>query len=51
MVSESELDPIDEEEKRPVFSWQTGALVAALLLVGLSVWWFLQPPTADGLYQ
>ena len=51
VVSESELDPLDEEEKRPVFSWQTGALVAALLLVGLSVWWFLQPPTADSLFK
>ena len=50
MVSEDELGEADEEEARPpMFSWQTGALVVALLLVGLSVWWFLQPPTADAL--
>ncbi len=32
-----------------MFSWQTGALVVALVLVAFSVWWFLQPPTADSL--
>jgi hypothetical protein len=50
MVSEDELGEGDEEEDRPpMFSWQTGALVIALLSVGFSVWWFLQPPTADAL--
>jgi eukaryotic-like serine/threonine-protein kinase len=49
-VSEEELDEPDEEEPRPVISWQTGALVAALVAVGLIWWWSLQPPTADSLY-
>jgi serine/threonine-protein kinase len=50
-VSEDELGDVDEEEEErpPMFSWQTGALVVALVLVALSVWWFLQPPTADTL--
>jgi eukaryotic-like serine/threonine-protein kinase len=49
-LSEHEVGDVDEEEERPpMFSWQTGALVAALVLVALSVWWFLQPPTADAL--
>ena len=49
-VSEAELGDVDEEEDRPpMFSWQTGALVLALVLVALSVYWFLQPPTADAL--
>jgi len=50
VVSERELGQADEEEARaPMFSWQTGALAVALLSVGLGVWWFLQPPTADAL--
>jgi len=32
-------------------SWQTGALAAALLLLGLGTWYYLQPPSADRLYQ
>lgn len=32
-------------------SWQTGLLAAALLLVGLATWYYLQPPSADRLYQ
>ena len=51
-VAEDELDQAEAEQPRPpMFSWQTGALAAALLCVGLSVWWFLQPPTADALYS
>ncbi len=50
-VGEDELDQAEEEESRPAISWQTGALAGALLAVGLSVWWFLQPPTADALYN
>ena len=50
-VGEDELDPVAAEEPPPVISWQTGALAAALLGIGLSVWWFLQPPTADALYE
>ena len=52
VVSEEELGQADEGEDRPPkFSWQTGALVIALLLVGLSVRWFMQLPTADALYN
>ena len=50
-VAEDELDRVEPEESRPVISWQTGALAVALLLVGLSIRWFLQPPTADALYD
>ena len=32
-------------------SWQTWVLAGALLSVGLTICWFLQPPTADALYQ
>jgi serine/threonine-protein kinase len=49
-VSEDELDDVGEEEERPpVFSWQTGALIVALVLIAFGVWWSLQPPTADKL--
>jgi hypothetical protein len=50
-VGEHELDPVAEDESPPVISWHTLALAGALLLVGLSVWWFLQPPSADALYR
>ncbi len=50
-VAEHELDQVAAEPSRPIFSWHTGALAAALVLVGLTVRWFLQPPTADALYQ
>ncbi len=51
-VGEDELDPVNEDQPEPpMFSWQTGALVVALLLAGGSFWWFLQPPTADALYN
>ena len=49
-VSEDQLDHGGEEEERPpLFSWQTGALIAALVLIAFGVWWSLQPPTADKL--
>jgi eukaryotic-like serine/threonine-protein kinase len=52
LVSEDELGQSGEEEDRPaMISWQTGALVAALLLLGLTVRWFLSLPTADTLYN
>jgi eukaryotic-like serine/threonine-protein kinase len=51
-VAEEELDQVEEEAARPaLISLQTWALALALTLVGLSVWWFLQPPTADALYD
>jgi serine/threonine-protein kinase len=49
-VGEHELDPLQADEQTPMFSWQTGVLVAALLLIGLAVWWSLQPASADALY-
>jgi hypothetical protein len=52
VVNEDELDQVEEEEARPpMFSWQTGVLVVALLSVGLGVWWSLRPPTADSLFE
>ncbi len=51
VVPKEELDQAEEEESRPWFSWQTGALVAALLLLWAGAWWALQPPSADTLYN
>lgn len=52
VVDESELDHVDEDEPRSaMISWQTWALAASLVAMGLIAWWFLQPPTVDGLYQ
>ena len=52
LVGEEELGQSDEEEDRPaMISWQTWALAAALLLLGLTVRWFLLPPTAEALYN
>jgi hypothetical protein len=51
-VKENELDQAETgEPPTAMVSWHTLALVLALLLVGGSVWWFLQPPTADALYK
>jgi serine/threonine-protein kinase len=51
-VAEEELDRVEEEEARPaLISFQTWALALALISLGLSVWWFLQPPTAEALYE
>lgn len=50
-VDENELDQLEEDQTRPAMvSWQTWALAGALLLLGLTVWWFLQPPKANTLY-
>jgi hypothetical protein len=51
VVPKEELDQDEEEESRPWFSWQTGALAAAILLLGLGARWALQPPSADSLYN
>lgn len=50
-VSEDELDRIEDEDRPATFSWQTGILAVALLLIGLFAWWTLQPPSADSLYE
>lgn len=51
-VGEDELGDVEEEEPRPaMISLQTWALVGTLLLIGLTWWWFLQPPTADSLFE
>ncbi|HOM17613.1 MAG TPA: protein kinase, partial [Thermoguttaceae bacterium] len=51
-VSEEELDQMPvEEPHRPWVSWQTWVLAAALLAVGGTVWYLLQPSSADALYE
>ena len=51
-VSEEELDQMPSEEPaRPWISWQTWVLVGCLLAVGGTVWYLLQPPSADALYE
>ncbi|MBN2581126.1 MAG: protein kinase [Pirellulales bacterium] len=51
-VAEEDLDrKKTDEASSPLFSWQTGALVAALLAIGYGIWYSLQPPAADRLYQ
>jgi serine/threonine-protein kinase len=56
LVAEEELDRAAPESPRPTLfswrtSWQTWVLAASLLFLGLSIRWFLQPPTADALYN
>ncbi len=52
LVTEEELDqPAQGEPPPAMISWHTWVLAAALISVGLSIWWFLQPPSADALYQ
>jgi eukaryotic-like serine/threonine-protein kinase len=51
-VSREELGREEAEEpKSAIISWQTWALVGALLLVGLGAWYFLRPPSAESLYR
>jgi eukaryotic-like serine/threonine-protein kinase len=55
-VSEDELGDAEEETPRTsLFSWRTSwqiwALSAGLLFVGWSLNWFLQPPSAESLFQ
>ncbi len=51
-VDDTELDQVYEEpETPPWISWQTWILAAAIGAVGLSVWYMLQPPSADRLYE
>jgi serine/threonine-protein kinase len=55
-VSEEELGRIDIEEPNPALTFLgislgTWSLIAALLMVAGGMWYFLQPPSADGLYR
>ncbi|MDO4586708.1 MAG: serine/threonine-protein kinase [Planctomycetia bacterium] len=49
-VDESELDKL-EVENPPLISLKTWVFSFILIIVGLIVWFMLQPPTADTLYQ
>ena len=53
MLSEEELDQYRDEQTRSAWSISphTWALIGALLLVGFGVWYALQPPSADALYE
>lgn len=52
-VAESEAEATEREADEPsaLISAQTWALAAALVMLGLGVWYFLQPPSADSLYE
>ncbi|MFZ5832305.1 MAG: serine/threonine protein kinase [Planctomycetota bacterium] len=53
-VSESELDPLpetSEPDHHPLVSGWTWALVAALVAIAATIWYALQPPSADSLYE
>jgi serine/threonine-protein kinase len=53
-VREEDLDqqePSAEEPHRALVSLQTWVLAVSLIGGGLVVWYFLQPPTADALYD
>ena len=53
VVVEHELDQMPEsDDGRPAtFSPQTAILVVALVAIGLTIWFFLRPPSADALYE
>jgi serine/threonine-protein kinase len=53
VVPSEELGKVEEaaSSPQPLISLQTWILVLALLIVGGTVWYFLQPPTADQLYS
>lgn len=52
VVPEEELDRHEaESEHRPLVSIQTGILAGALIILGLTAWYLLQPSSADTLYQ
>jgi hypothetical protein len=51
-VREEDLDPIEAPREKPAWvSAPTWLLAAALVAVGLTVWYLLQPPTADKAYR
>ena len=50
-VAEEELDRLEPEAERPPWiSLQTWVLAAALIMIGVTAWYFLQTPSADDLY-
>ena len=53
MVPHEELDraPVSRKETHALISAQTWVLAAALLIVGMGVWYALRPPSADALYE
>jgi len=53
VVGEKELDAVETPQARhaALISIQTWILAAALVALGLTVWYFLQPPSADVLYD
>lgn len=52
IVHDKDLDRVEEEpETPPWISLQTWVLVASIAAIGLSVWYMLQPPSADRLYK
>jgi hypothetical protein len=53
LVHPDELDRADTQpvERPALISAQTWVLAVCLIAVGLTVWYFLQPPSADKLYE
>ena len=51
-VAEEDLDRVEsaEPEPHPLIALHTWVLVGALLTIGLTAWYLLQPPSADSLY-
>ena len=43
-------DLIGDDDEHPVISPQTVMLASSLLIIGLLIWYMLQPPSADSLY-
>lgn len=51
-VHEEELDPVQEASPpRAMISLHSWVLVGALVLMGLTAWYMLRPPSADALYD
>jgi serine/threonine-protein kinase len=52
-VAEEELDQIEAEDElhKPLISVQTWLLAGALIVMGLTAWYFLRPLSAQDLYQ
>lgn len=46
-----EVDPLISDDEYPLVSPQTVLLAGSLLTIGLLIWYMLQPPSADDLYQ